>query len=164
MLCLQKVPRSCPVGKGHSSSPARCLPTPPPLSCLTTGRGPGTHPYQEIEPTQPVPSLSPCVGMSFHFRLNVRSFVPLKRLCHMALGQPHCCICLPLGADRVLPPWHERVSSSWQGDPLSLGDGPPLLPLISLSLLGVSKASTQCLTAMFSPWRLHYRGTIHSRI
>ena len=45
--------------------------------------------YQEIEPLQPPVGLSLYVGISFHFRLSVYSFVLLKGVYHMAPGQPH---------------------------------------------------------------------------
>lgn len=49
-----------------------------------------------------MPSLSPGVGISFHFRLNARPFVPLKHVSHGTWPTP--LLYLSSSGDRVLPP------------------------------------------------------------
>lgn len=74
------------------------------LNCIRTGLGPGTFPYQEI-----MKVITACAELDTLYR-NIFLFqtqcvlfcTGLKCVCHMILGQPHYCICLLLGEDRVL--------------------------------------------------------------
>lgn len=59
----------------------------PPLGHRRMVLGPEALPSQD-KSSQPVPGLFPCVGLSFHCKLSVCSFVLLKHVCHVAPGNP----------------------------------------------------------------------------
>ena len=93
--------------------------------------GPGTTlPYQEIEFSQPMLGLSPCVGQSSLVSDSVYSFVPLTCACHTAPGQLDGYICLLMGNDGGLYSASQQgcvpVSCPWKGS-VATGDWYPVL-------------------------------------
>lgn len=54
---------------------------PPPLNHMRMGLGPKTFPYQEIVSSQPVPSLSCCVGTSFLVSDLMSALLSLLKVC-----------------------------------------------------------------------------------
>ena len=88
-----------PSWEGQSHVSRLLIPTWP----RDNGLWPGTLPYQDREsPHSRAVFVTLCGNIFPYFGLNVCSFVLSKCVCHMAPGQPHCCICPLQGGDGVL--------------------------------------------------------------